>query len=385
MLRHHPWRNPRYRGWLLQLLLGAILLGLAVVLVDNTAANLAERNIPFGLDFLDNIAGFDIPFALIAWSPSDTYARAILVGLLNTALVVVLGIALSTIVGFSVGTMRLSPNWLLRTTAAVFVEFVRNTPALLQIVFCYLALIQSLPTPRDSLRIGDSIFLNIRGLFLPAPLLGQAADFLAPAAIVAILLLFLVRHYVGRQHPRWRARATAIAAIALLGLLPAACLAVLGVQLGWSIPRLQGFRFVGGIVLVPELVALVVGLSIYSSAFIAEIVRAGILSVARGQIEAARALGLRPRQVLTLVILPQALRAIVPPLTSQYLNLIKGSSLAVAIAYPDLVQILIGSILNRTGRAIEIMAMTMAIYLTLCLSASLLMNWYNRRKALVER
>jgi general L-amino acid transport system permease protein len=385
MLRHHPWRNPRYRGWLLQLLLGAVLLGLAVVLVHNTTANLAERNIPFGLDFLDNVAGFDIPFALIAWSPSDTFARAILVGLLNTALVVVLGIVLSTIVGFSVGTMRLSPNWLLRTTAAVFVEFVRNTPALLQIVFCYLALIQSLPAPRDSLRIGSSIFLNIRGLFLPAPVLDQAADFLAPAVIVLILLLFLVRHYVGRNHPRRRGWATATAAIVLLGLVPAACLAVLGFQLGWSIPRLQGFRFVGGIVLVPELVALVVGLSIYSSAFIAEIVRAGILSVDRGQIEAARGLGLRPRQVLTLVILPQALRAIVPPLTSQYLNLIKGSSLAVAIAYPDLVQILIGSILNRTGRAIEIMAMTMAIYLSLCLSASLLMNWYNRRKALVER
>lgn len=375
-------RNPRHRAWAIQVPLGLVLLGLAGFLAANTAANLAERNIPFGLDFFGNIAGFDIPFTLIDWSTSDSYARAILVGLLNTGLVVSLGIVVSTVLGFSVGVMRLSPNWLARSAAGALVEFVRNTPALLQVVFCYLALIQSLPGPRESLVIGDAIYLNVRGLFLPTPIIGHSAHVLVWILPVLIFGVWGTRRLVDRREPRYRSAATFAAAAVLLLAVPAAWVLLTGANQGWSYPQLKGLRFSGGLVLSPELVALVTGLSLYSTAFIAEVVRAGILSVTQGQTEAALSLGLRRGHVLRLVTIPQALRVIVPPLTNQYLNLAKGSSLAVAIAYPDLVQILIGSILNRTGQAIEIMTLTMLVYLSLSLAISLLMNWYNRRKAL---
>lgn len=373
-------RNPRYRAWAIQVPLGLVLLGLAGFLAANTATNLAERNIPVGLDFFGNVAGFDIPFTLIDWSTSDSYARALLVGLLNTGLVVSLGIVVSTVLGFSVGVMRLSPNWLARSAAGALVEFVRNTPALLQVVFCYLALIQSLPGPRESLVIADAIYLNVRGLFLPTPIIDRSAHLLVWVLPVLLFGVWGMRRLVDRREPRYRGAATFAAVVLLFGV-PAAWV-LLSANQGWSYPQLEGFRFSGGLVLSPELVALVTGLSLYSAAFIAEIVRAGILAVTQGQTEAALSLGLRRGQVLRLVTIPQALRVIVPPLTNQYLNLAKGSSLAVAIAYPDLVQILIGSILNRTGQAIEIMALTMLVYLSLSLAISLLMNWYNQRKAL---
>lgn len=378
------WRNPKHRGWLWQILLGLGIAATLGFLAYNTAANLDRRNMPVGFDFFGNVAGFDIPFHLIAWSTGDTFGRAILLGLLNTGLVVVLGIVAATLLGFTVGIMRLSPNWLARTTAGVFVEVVRNTPALLQIVFWYLAVIQSLPPPRQSLQLGD-VYLNVRGLFVPAPQLGSEALPLLWAIPVLLLAVWVVRRWTAWRAPRRRAVATWAAALLLLVVVPAVWLAASGASLTWDPPVLKAFTFEGGMVLSPELVALVVGLSVYSAAFIAEIVRSGILSVGKGQVEAAHALGLHRGLILRLVTVPQAMRVIIPQLTSQYLNLAKGSSLAVAIAYPDFVQIMVGSILNRTGQAVEIMAMTMGVYLVLSLLISAFMNWYNRRRALVER
>jgi general L-amino acid transport system permease protein len=385
MSRSSAWGSPKLRGWLLQGLLALALAGFAWFIADNAATNLARRNMPFGAGFFGDVAGFDIPFALISWSTSDTFGRAILVGLLNTGLVIVLGIAAATLLGFTMGIMRLSPNWLARTSAGAFVEVIRNTPALLQVIFWYLVVIRNLPPPRESLRLGDAIFLNVRGLFVPRPDFGTAGGSLLWGLLALLLAVWFIDRRASLRMPRRRPAVTALAAVLLLLVLPAASIGLGGIDVAWDAPQAKAFGFSGGMALSPELVALVLGLSVYTSAFIAEIVRSGILAVGHGQIQAGQALGLRRGQVLRLVTIPQAMRVIIPQLTSQYLNLAKGSSLAVAIAYPDVVQIMVGSILNRTGQAIEIMGLTMGLFLALSLLISALMNWYNRRMALVER
>ncbi len=371
MIRRLP-RAANAGQWLLLLAVAAA----AWLLAGNAAENLARRNVPFGFGFLDRPTNFAIPFHLISWATSDTYARALAVCVLNTLLVAAMSIVAATALGLLVGTMRLSSNWLVRNIALAFVELVRNTPQLVQIIFWYVAVLQTLPSPRQSLVLPGGVLLNVRGLYLPSLEMrphGGAYAWLALLAAAAIPLVWRVR--IGPVR---------IGAKALVLLVIAAGLLVAGIA-RVERPALLGFNITGGVAVPPELVALSAGLAIYSAAFIAEIVRGSIQAVPKGQREAAASLGLKPAPLLMLIILPQALRIMVPQLTSQYLNLIKSSSLGPAVAYPELFQIFLGTVLNQTGREIETIVIVMAIFLTISLLTSAFLNWYNRRVALVER
>jgi general L-amino acid transport system permease protein len=384
--RSSVWHDLRLRALLYQALALAGVIGLVAFLVQNALANLARQGIATGFGFLHTTAGFGISMSLIEYSEEHTYLRVFLVGLLNTLLVSAIGIVLATILGFLLGIMRLSRNWLVAKVAAAYVELVRNLPALLQIFFWYFAILRQLPGPRQSVVFLDTFFLNNRGLFTPRPVRGAGFAAIPLAVVVAIVATVVMVRWARRRRDRTGAQfRTVYAALALLVGLPSLVAAAMGFPLRWEYPVLQGFNFVGGLELIPELVALVVALSTYTAAFIGEIVRAGILGVSRGQSEAAQALGFARGPMLRLVILPQALRIIIPPLTSQYLNLTKNSSLAAAIAYPDLVLVFAGTVLMQTGQAVEIIVVTMAVYLTLSLLISLFMNWYNHRMALAER
>jgi general L-amino acid transport system permease protein len=369
-------RRPSPRARAAQWLLLAGVVAVAWALGSLAAANLDRRNMGFGFGFLADHANFDIPFHLIGWADGDTYGRALLVCILNTLLVSAMGIVAATLLGLVVGVMRLSRNWLVRNLALSFIELVRNTPQLVQIVFWYVAVLQTLPSPRQSIPLPAGFLLNIRGLYLPNPVPGPLAPVLQPLALLLLAAIPLI----------WsrRVRGRVLGARALLLALPAAALAVVSIQTVER-PALHGFNIAGGIQVPPELVALWAGLSVYSAAFIAEIVRAAIQSVDKGQREAALSLGLRHGQVLRRVVLPQALRVMVPPLTSQYLNLIKSSSLGAAVAYPELFQIFAGTVLNQSGRELETIIILMAVFLFISLAVSSLMNWYNRRVALVGR
>jgi len=367
------------------LILGAVAFA-AWWVVDNVAANLRRQGIVAGLDFLGETAGFDISQSLIAYSNLSTYGRAFWVGLLNTLLVAVLGIVAATVIGFVIGIARLSSNWLVARLAGAYVEIVRNLPLLLQLFFWYAAVLQTLPSPRQSYVLPLGAYLNVRGLHLPAPVaqpgFWAVALALAAGLAFAVAVWFWARRRQALTGERFPAFWTGLAAIVVLPLL--AFLAA-GSPLRFDYPQLQGFNFQGGITLLPELIALLLGLSIYTASFIAEIVRAGILGVSKGQTEAAQALGLSRGRTLRLVVVPQAARIIIPPLTSQYLNLTKNSSLAVAIGYPDLVNVFAGTVLNQTNKhAVEVILITMGVFLTLSLLTSLFMNWFNRRMALVE-
>jgi general L-amino acid transport system permease protein len=378
--------DPRFRSLLYQLVLVLALAWLGYAFFANAEANLGARNIASGLGFLQNTAGFGISQSLIPYSESDTYGRAFLVGLLNTILVAGVGILFATLLGFIIGIARLSSNWLVARLAGAYVEIIRNLPHLFHILFWYLAVLGTLPAPRQSISIFGAILLNIRGVSVPAlqPTPGAGYVALALGLGVAAAIAFglwakRVREQTGRQQPvLW------IAALLIVGL-PAVAFVATGFPLTVEPPRLVGFNIVGGLPIKPEFVALVVALSIYTASYIAEVVRAGILAVPRGQTEAALALGLRRGQLLRLVVMPQALRIIIPPLANQYLNLTKNTSLGVSIGYPDLFAVFAGTTLNQTGQAIEIIAITMAVYLTLSLATSLLMNWYNSRVRLVDR
>jgi len=378
--------RPKVRSTAYQLLFLALLIWLGVEFALNAKANLEAQRISTGFGFLGNTAGFNINMSLISFQESDTYGRVFLVGLLNTLLVAGLGILLATVLGFIVGIARLSPNWLVARLAGSYVELIRNLPLLFQILFWYLAVLGTLPGPRQSISIFGGIFLNNRGLIVPAPVADDNAVYVivafALAAIATIALLIWARRRqerTGRQVPVFPISAALIIGLPLVAFLAA------GSPIGLDFPRLQGFNFVGGVRLIPEFLALLTALVTYTAAFIAEVVRAGILAVARGQTEAALALGLRRGQVLRLIVVPQALRVIVPPLTNQYLNLTKNSSLAVAVGYPDLVAVFAGTTLNQTNQAMEIIAITMAVYLLISLITSLAMNWYNARIRLSER
>jgi len=369
-----------------QVLLVAGLLFAGWWVVNNIAENLQRQNIASGFGFLDRTAGFDISQSLIEYSNLSTYGRAFWVGLLNTLLVAAIGIVFATVVGFVIGISRLSSNWLIARLATVYVEIVRNVPLLLQLLFWYFAVLKNLPSPRQSVAVPGGGFLNVRGLYLPAPVAepGFAAVVLAfVVGVVASLALYVWARQrqmrTGQQFPLlW-------SSLALVIVLPGLVYLLLGSPLHWEYPVLKGFNFEGGIVMLPEFLALLLGLSIYTASFIAEIVRAGILGVPRGQKEAAKALGLSNGQMLRLVVIPLAARIIIPPLTSQYLNLTKNSSLAVAIGYPDFVSVFTGTVLNQTGQAVEVILMTMGVYLVISLLTSAFMNWFNQRMALVER
>jgi general L-amino acid transport system permease protein len=382
-----PRRRPRPSGIAVQIGLVLVIAALAYGAIVNAAQNLARAHIASGFGFWNNTAGFDISQTLISYSAStSTFGRAFWVGLLNTILVAVIGIVLATVLGFIVGVARLSRNWLVARLAGGYVELIRNVPLLLQLLFWYYAALQSLPALRERITLPGGAILNNRGLFLPRPLFGPGFAAVIAASLLGILTAILLRLWAGRRQAQTGARLRVIwPALGLICGLPLVAFALAGFPLAFEFPDVGRFNVRGGLEILPEFAALLIALSVYTAAFIAEVVRAGILAVPRGQIEAAQALGLTFGGTLRLVVVPQAMRVIVPPLTSQYLNLIKNSSLAVAIGYPDLVQVFAGSVLNITGQAVEVIAITMAVYLTISLFASLLMNVYGRTTVIVER
>ena len=380
------WYDEAVRGVAIQIL---VLLGVFATfawMIGNIAVNFAILNKTFGFDFLWLPANYDINQTLIEYSNRDTHLRAAVVGLLNTGLVAFLGIILATVLGFLIGILRLSDNWLVSRLAYFYVEFTRNTPVLLLILLWHGIIINTLPHPRQAMAIGEVAFLTNRGFYVPKPLFESGFEWVALALAAALVGAVLVHRHVrqvreatGRQLPGgW------MSAGLIVGL-PGLTFAAVGASLSFDMPALRGFNFQGGLHLTPELVALTWALAFYTSGFIAENVRAGILAVDKGQIEASQALGLPRGRVLRLVILPQALRVIIPPLTSSYLDLTKNSSLAIAIGYIDLVATLGGITLNQTGREIECMMLVLLVYLSISLGISVLMNWYNRRVRLVER
>jgi len=379
------WRDERVIQVAVQILFLALVIWVGSIALRNMLTSLQQQGLVLGFDFLNSGAGFDISDAPIPYSSADTFARALQVGLLNTILVSVLGIVLSTLLGIVVGVARLSSNWLVNRMAWVFVEVMRNVPLLVLLVFIYTAFFLKLPRARQAVSLGP-IYLSNRGVAIPW---GEPTDtwslyvsVLIGALIAGAVVGLAMRWWQnrsGRPRPQVVPSLLTMALIALIGwfALPQPPLAL-------SLPEIAGFNFRGGQVLSPEFMALLIGLVIYTAAFIGEVVRAGIQAVPKGQVEAARALGLNPSRTLRLVVFPQALRVIIPPVTNQYLNLTKNSTLAVAIGYPDLFGIS-GTIINQTGRAVEMIAVVMAVYLTLSLITSLVMNWYNRRVRLVER
>lgn len=386
LVRRSPLTDPRVRAWVFQVLAVVVVVAFGWFLFVNTQANLAHRGITSGFGFLDNAAGFGISQHLIDYSESDSYGRVFWVGLLNTLLVSVIGIILATLIGFALGVARLSSNWLIRQLATLYIETFRNIPPLLQIFFVYFAVIGPLPGPRDSLSLGGVIFLNNRGVQLPAPSAAEGFWSFWLALLVAVLaVVVLARWARARRHATGQPFPLLWSSLGLLVAIPTLSVLLWGAPFDWEVPQLQRFNIRGGWIVIPELVSIVLALAVYTAAFIGETVRAGIQAVSHGQSEAAASLGLRTGQTLRLVIIPQALRVIVPPLTSQYLNLAKNSSLAAAIGYPDMVSLFAGTVLNQTGQAIETMAITMSVYLAISISISLLMNWYNRRIALIER
>ncbi|MEN4723779.1 amino acid ABC transporter permease [Erwinia amylovora] len=384
--RDFSFSNPAVRAWLFQIIAVVAVIVVAGYLIHNTTNNLASRGITSGFSFLERSAGFGIVQHLIDYSEGDSYARVFLVGLTNTLLVSALCILFASLLGFFIGLARLSGNWLLRKLSTIYVETFRNIPPLLQIFFWYFAVLRNLPGPRQALNAFDLAFVSNRGLYIPWPeYAAGTVPFLLALLLAMAISSALFRYNKQRQLKTRRLRRTWPAAVAMLALFPLATIMLAGSPMHWDIPQLHGFNFRGGFALIPELAALTLALSIYTSTFIAEVIRSGIQSVPLGQHEAASSLGLPRAVTLHQVIIPQAMRVIIPPLTSQYLNIVKNSSLAAAIGYPDMVSLFAGTVLNQTGQAIETIAITMGVYLIISLSVSLLMNIYNRKIALIER
>jgi len=417
------YNNPKFRSAFYQLAVLAAVIWFGVEFAINARANLEAQHIRFGFRFLNDPSGFGINQTLISYSEQDTYARVFFVGLLNTLLVAVLGIVFATILGFFIGLARLSPNWLLARLAGGYVELIRNLPLLFQILFWYLAVLLAMPLPRQSIGVGlqplllyaadgfaylqyfgapesiaqwwrslaewvgpPAVYLNNRGLIMPRAIFGEGSQVIGAALVIAILAVIGLRSWARRRQDATGKRFPVLwTSLALLIGLPLLAVLVVGSPVSFESPELRGFNFVGGTRVIPEFTALLLALTTYTAAFIAEVVRAGVLAVPKGQTEAAMALGLRRRTTLRLIVIPQALRVIIPPLTNQYLNLTKNSTLAVAIGYPDLVAVFAGTTLNQTHQAIEIIAITMAVYLTISLITSVAMNLYNARIRLNER
>ncbi|MEI7712283.1 MAG: ABC transporter permease subunit [Rhodospirillales bacterium] len=379
------WSDPTFRSIVWQIVIVGIVVGIVWYLVDNTNKNLAARRIATGFGFLDRVAGIPIGESPISYNPaSDTYGRALWIGVLNTLKVAGIGIVLATILGTLIGIGRLSSNWLMAQLTGFYVEVIRDIPLLLQLLFWY-TMLQGLPAPKQSWRIGDAVFLSNRGIKVPYLIWENAHTWASIAFLIGAVGAFM-----WNRHAKTRQEATGIrpavwpVALGLLLALPLAVWAVLGAPMGVELPVLRSFNFQGGGTVSPEYFALLLGLVLYTAGYIAEIVRSGIQAIAIGQWEAAGALGLRRGAILRHIVLPQALRVVIPPMTSQYLNLTKNSSLAVAIGYQDVVSIA-NTTLNQTGQAVEGIAAIMAVFLTISLSISLFMNWYNARIALVGR
>ena len=380
------WRHEESRAVVMQILVIFAVFGSFGWLVSNLVTNFAALNKNFGFDFLSQPAGYDINQTLIEYTNRSSHFRAALVGLLNTFMVAIFGIVLATIMGVILGIIRLSNNWLARNVTYWYIEFTRNVPILLHILLWHGIIINTLPHPKKAMSIGDVSFLTNRGFYVPEPIAEVGISVLYLAIVAAIVFAVFFYRYArklqsetGRQLPVFWVNLGVIIIVPMIAFLAA------GSPLTFEYPVLKGFNFKGGMHLLPEFVALTFALAIYTAAFIAENVRAGILAIHKGQREAAEALGLRPGRVMSLVILPQARRVIIPPLTSQYLNLTKNSSLAIAIGYMDLVATLGGITLNQTGREIETMLMVMGMYLAISLAISMGMNWYNSSVKLVDR
>lgn len=378
--------NPTVRGILYQVVVAVIIALFIIWVVGNTATNLAAQNKSTGFDFLWSASGFDISFKILEYNRSSSYFQTLLVGVTNTLLVAFIGIVFATILGFTIGIARLSTNFIVSSLATLYIETIRNIPLLLQLFFWYFAVLAAMPAVRDSLPLPLDSFINKRGIYVPRPIVDDQFVFVGIAVAIAAVAILAMRRWArlrlektGRRFPVF------FASLGLLVVIVGSTWLLSGASLTFEPPVLQGFNFRGGIALPPEFVALLFGLTIYTASFIAEIVRSGIQSVNRGQIEAAESLGLREGDRLRLVVIPQAMRVIVPPLTSQYLNLTKNSSLGAAIGYPELFNVFGSTALNQSSRAIECISIVMLVYLTFSLVTSAIMNWYNARVKLVER
>jgi general L-amino acid transport system permease protein len=379
------WLNPKVRAILFQLMTFVIVGLLAYYLVSNTLINLKKQNIATGFSFFHKESSFEIGESLIPYSAANTYARALLVGALNTIKVAFIGVIITIILGTFIGVARLSTNWLLSKLAAIYIEVMQDIPILLQLFFWYAIFYETLPSPEQALNPGAGIYMSNRGVAFTIPEGHPAHKYMLLAFVAACMIVYLIRRWARKRQERTgQFFPTFRVGIAIVLVLPFITWLGFGVPTQMDVPKLIGFNFEGGLTVSPEFIALLLGLVLYTAAFVAEVVRAGIQSVSKGQREAAMAIGLRPALVLNLVILPQALRVIVPPLTSQMLNLTKNSSLAVAIGYPDFVSVA-NTTINQTGQSIEGVALIMAVYLFFSLSTSAFMNWYNKRVALVER
>jgi general L-amino acid transport system permease protein len=381
------YNDPKVRSIIYQVVLFLVVVLLVYGAANNAIENLQRAHIASGFGFWDQTAGFDISQSLIEYSAAvSTYGRAFWVGLLNTLLVAAIGIVFATIVGFAVGIARLSNNWLLAKVATGYVELIRNIPLLLQLLFWYNAVLKVLPDIRDSQKLIGGGLLNNRGLYIARPIPQSGFGWVELVFLIGIVASFAFYYWARRRQMATGQQAPVLwVTLGLVIGLPLVVAAIAGFPLQFEMPKLGRFNISGGLELQPEFVALLVGLVVYTGAFIAEVVRAGIRAVSHGQTEASYSLGLRPGPTLRLIVVPQAMRVIIPPLTSQYLNLTKNSSLAVAIGYPDLVQVFTGTVLNQTGQAVEVVAITMLVYLTISLTTSVAMNIFNSRMALVER
>lgn len=379
------YNNPKYRGWIYQFLLLVFLVGFFYTIVSNTLANMEAQGIKSGFSFLDTSAGFDVLMSLVPFQTTDSYLKIFTIGILNTILVSIVGIIFSTVLGFIFGVAYFSRNYLIRKISIIYVEVFRNIPVILQVIFWY-TIFNTLPIARESLNIGDSIFLNVTGLYIPQ-LVGESGSGLVYGAIVVAIIgvCAIKRWATKRQEATGEQFPILWTSLALLTCLPLLALLVSGVPFHLDYPSLQGFNFSGGTTIIPEFMALAVALSIYTGAFIAEAVRAGIQSVPNGQTEAARSIGLKERKIMSLIIVPQAMRVITPMLNSEYQSLVKNTTIATAIGYPELFTVFAGSALNQVGQAVEIMFMTLAIYFALNMTISFVMNRFNKRTELTTR
>lgn len=379
------WYDPDKRSILYQVGAACLFIFVAWYLISNTMVNLERQSITTGFEFLNKEAGFEIGESPISYTAADRYAKALIAGFLNTLLVSFIGIILTVILGTFVGIARLSKNWLIKKCATLYIELFQDIPVLLQLFFWYAFFYEILPSPREAISPFNGLFLSNRGLIFGIPKSHPVYGYMAIAGVTAVIIIvFLKRWATKRQHSTGRIFPVFYTSLALIIGLPFGCWLIGGAPTDMNIPELKGFNFKGGIGISPEFTALLLGLVLYTAAFVAEVVRAGIQSVSKGQTEAAMAIGLKPAQRLNLIILPQALRVIIPPLTSQMLNLTKNSSLAVAIGYPDFVSVA-GTVINQTGQAIEGVLLIMIVYLFFSLSTSAFMNWYNQKMAIVER
>lgn len=380
------FNNPRNRAIIYQLLLLIALGYFLYSIVSNTLANMEARGIKSGFGFLSTTAGFDILMSLIPFDATNTYGRTFFVGLLNTLLVSAIGIFFATLVGFVVGIARLSRNYLIRNIATVYIELFRNIPLLIQIFFWYFAVLASLPGARQSLSLGEAIFLNVRGLYLPWITNQQGSSIVYSAIVAAIIGIICLKRWAKQRQDATGSQFPVFwVSLVIFFSLPLLAMAITGNPFSLDYPELRGFNFSGGVTIIPELIALSIALTVYTGTFIAEAVRAGVQAIPHGQTEAARSVGLQEGRIVMLIIIPQALRVIIPQLNSQYQNLIKNSSLATAIGYPELFTVFMGTTLNQTGQAVEIVSITMLVYLTINLLLSALMNLLNAKVALVEK